>query len=329
MNDTFRHLRIDTDDATNIAWLTLDVDGASANTLSTEVLDELAQALERLEEAPPQALVIRSGKDGFIAGANVEELGRLKSPEQSRELIERGQRLMDRIAAFPQPTIALIRGYCLGGGLELALACRYRIADNDPGTRLGLPEVQLGIHPGFGGTARLPDLVGPLAALDLMLSGRSIDGRSAQRMGLVDYALSPWQLETAAHHLAHATPAPKRPRAWQRALASAPARLVLRPIMERRVRQRARREHYPAPYALLELWARHGGSGLAERIKAERDSLVRLVDHPTAGNLIRVFLLRERLKREARSDTDARPTHIHVIGAGTMGGDIAAWMALN
>lgn len=327
MNDSARHLQIETDES-DIAWLTLDVAGASANTLSSEVLAELDQALERLEQAPPRALVIQSAKSGFIAGANVEELGRLETPEQTRELIERGQRLMDRLASFPRPTIALIRGYCMGGGLELALACRYRIADNDPGTRLALPEVQLGIHPGFGGSARLPDIVGALPALDLMLSGRSVDGRAAKRMGLVDHALSPWQLETAARHLVHAAPAPQRLPRWQRALTMAPARWALRPIMVRRLRQRVRREHYPTPYALLDLWVRHGGRDLAARINAERDSLVRLVDHPTAGNLIRVFLLRERLKREARAHDDT-PGRIHVIGAGTMGGDIAAWMALH
>ncbi len=328
MNDSARHLQIEADEA-EIAWLTLDVAGASANALSAEVLAEIEQALERLEQAPPRALVIRSAKSGFIAGADVEELGRLETPEQTRALIERGQRLMDRLADFPRPSIALIRGYCMGGGLELALACRYRIADNAPGTRLALPEVQLGIHPGFGGSARLPDVVGPLAALDLMLSGRSIDGRAAKRMGLVDYALSPWQLESAARHLVHAAPAPQqRPPAWQRALSSAPARWALRPIMERRLRQRVRREHYPAPYTLLDLWVRHGGQDLAARIEAERDSLAQLVEHPSAGNLIRVFLLRERLKREARAHDDT-PAHVHVIGAGTMGGDIAAWMALH
>ncbi|MDX1609367.1 MAG: 3-hydroxyacyl-CoA dehydrogenase NAD-binding domain-containing protein [Halofilum sp. (in: g-proteobacteria)] len=322
-----RHLNIEVDED-NLAWLTLDVADAGANTLSGEVLDELDAAFERFESERPQGVVIRSAKPGFIAGANVSELGRLESAAEAAALIERGQALMDRIAAFGN-TVALIRGHCLGGGLELALACRYRIADRDPGTRLGLPEVKLGIHPGFGGSVRLPDQVGPLAALDLMLSGRTIDGRAARAIGLVDQALAPWQLERAARHLLLQGPAPSRPAWWKRALALGPARAVLRPIMERQLRGRVSRDHYPAPYALLELWVRHGGESAQRRTRAERDSLVELVEGPTANNLIRVFLLQDRLKREARDTELAVPRRVHVIGAGTMGGDIAAWFALH
>lgn len=329
MNATMRHMRLDLDDE-GIAWLTLDVADSSANTLSSEVLGELEQVLDRLENDPEaRALVITSAKKGFIAGADVHEISRLDGQDEARALIERGQAVMDRIAGLGRPTIALIRGHCLGGGLELALACRYRVTDDDPGTRLGLPEVQLGIHPGFGGSARLPDRIGPLAALDLILSGRTIDGKAARRMGLVDYALSPWQMEAAATHLAHAAPAAQWPRAWQRALNVYPVRLALRPIMQRKLRQRVRREHYPAPYAALDLWVRTGGSSLAQRIQAERDSLARLIEAPAAGNLIRVYKLRERLRSEAREQPVNLPGHVHVVGAGTMGGDIAAWLAQN
>jgi 3-hydroxyacyl-CoA dehydrogenase/enoyl-CoA hydratase/3-hydroxybutyryl-CoA epimerase len=329
MNATLRHMQLELD-AAGIAWLSLDVADSSANTLSSDVLGELEQVLDRLEnDTEARALVIASAKKGFIAGADVHEIGRLGSADEARALIERGQSVMDRIAGLRRPTVALIRGHCLGGGLELALACRYRVSDDDPGTRLGLPEVQLGIHPGFGGSARLPQLVGPLAALDLILSGRTIDGKAARRMGLVDYALSPWQMEAAARHLAHAAPAAHRPRVWQRALNTYPARLALRPIMQRKLRQRVRPEHYPAPYAALDLWVRSGGQSLEKRLQAERDSLVRLIDAPAAGNLIRVYGLRERLRGEARGQPVDLPRHVHVVGAGTMGGDIAAWLALN
>jgi len=328
MSEAARHCRT-VRDADGIAWLTLDVQGATANTLSAEVLSELEARCAALRVDPPRGLVIRSGKSGFIAGANVRELDTLESAEAARALIERGQALMDDIAAFAWPTVALIRGHCLGGGLELALACRYRICDRDPGTRLGLPEVRLGIHPGFGGSARLPDRVGAPAALDLMLSGRTIDGRAARRIGLVDHALSPWQLDDAARNLVLQNPGGSRPRAWKRALNTAPARAVLRPIMERRLRQRVRAAHYPAPYAALDLWARHATDPMPERVRAERDSLVRLVEGPTAANLIRVFLLQDRLKSEARTDATPVPQRVHVIGAGAMGGDIAAWLALH
>jgi len=317
-------------DADGIAWLTLDVQGEQANTLSTVVIAGLEQALATLEATEHlRGLVIQSAKKGFIAGANVTELSQLEDAAAAGELVARGQALMDRIAALPMPTVAMIRGHCLGGGLELALACRYRIADRHPGTRLGLPEVRLGIHPGFGGTVRLPDLIGAPAALNLMLSGHSIDGRAAQRQGLVDYALSPWQLEAAARDLIHRDPGHKPVPAWKRALAHAPARPLLRRWMEHQVRQRARRAHYPAPYTMLNLWSRHGGEPAARRLHAERNSLTRLIEDASVANLIRVFRLQDRLKHNARRGEVAIPERVHVIGAGTMGGDIAAWLALN
>jgi len=324
---SLKHCHIEIDDE-RIAWLTLDVSDAGANTLSNEVLQELDAAFERFEEERPQGVVIQSGKPGFIAGANVPELGGLKSSDEARDLVQRGQDLMDRIERFGN-TVALIRGHCLGGGLELALACRYRICDRDPGTRLGLPEVKLGIHPGFGGSVRMPDRVGALSALDLMLSGRTIDGRAARGIGLVDQALPPWQLPRAARHYVLNDPGPSRPAWWKRALSLGPARRLLRPLMLRQLRGRVRREHYPAPYNLLDLWVAHGGESAARRTRHERESLIRLVEGPTAANLIRVFLLQDRLKREARDTALEVPRRVHVVGAGTMGGDIAAWFVLN
>ena len=160
-------------DADGIAWLSCDVPGSSANVLSATVLEALDAQLDDLEQRRPRGLVIRSGKaGGFIAGADVREFTRLATHAEALQVIRRGQAVFDRLAALPFPTLALIHGYCLGGGLELALACRYRVARDDTGTRLGLPEVRLGIHPGFGGTVRLPALVGSLPALDLMLTGR-------------------------------------------------------------------------------------------------------------------------------------------------------------
>ncbi len=327
--DTRQHCTTERDDA-GIAWVTLDVRDEGANTLSTGVLEELEGVLDELDQGErPSGVVFQSGKPGFIAGANVQELGSIEDASEADALIERGQRVMDRIESMTAPSVALIRGFCLGGGLEMALACRYRVCDNDPGTRLGLPEVRLGIHPGFGGSVRLPDLIGPTTALDLMLSGRTLDGRAARRVGLVDFALSPWQVADAVRDLIRRDPGRHRPRWWQRLLATAPGRLALKPIMQRQVAKNARRDHYPAPYAMLDLWQRHGGESAPRRMRAERASLTRLIESPTAGNLIRVFLLQDRLKREARgSDVDV-PRRVHVIGAGTMGGDIAAWLALN
>src|SRR6185369_8667186 len=165
----------------------LDNAGTGTNVLSSEVLGEASALLERIERQPPRAVVIYSEKkSGFVAGADVKEFATLETAEQAFTLIRAGQAVFDRIEALPCPTIALMNGFALGGGLELALACRYRIVVDDPSTTLGLPEVKLGIHPGFGGTVRSVNLVGVLNAMSLMLSGRNVRPKEALRMGLVD-----------------------------------------------------------------------------------------------------------------------------------------------
>ena len=161
------------------------------NKLSADVMTELATVLDDIERYPPAAAVFLSGKEaGFVAGADIEEFAGLDSPDKARELVARGWDLFNRMAGLAYPTCALIRGHCLGGGLELALACRYRVVVDEPATRLALPEVMLGIVPGWGGMLRLPQMVGPAAALDMMLTGRSVDARKAKKLGLADECLS-------------------------------------------------------------------------------------------------------------------------------------------
>src|SRR6185369_5105814 len=193
----YRHWR-SKQDPDGILWLTLDRAASSANSLSSEVLEELEQLLSELVADPPRALVFRSGKpNGFIAGADIREFTLLRDRSDAMTLIRRGQQILGMIEALPVPTIALIHGFCLGGGLELALACRYRIASDDPATRLGFPEILLGIHPGFGGTFRSIRLVGPLAALEMMLTGRTLAARQAKKIGLVDYVVPERHLDNA------------------------------------------------------------------------------------------------------------------------------------
>ncbi|HSQ81207.1 MAG TPA: enoyl-CoA hydratase-related protein, partial [Casimicrobiaceae bacterium] len=176
-----------TRDADGIAWLAFDKAGTATNTLSAATLDELNEALDGFDREPPRGLVIRSAKaSGFIAGADVDEFGDIRDAQAARALVERGWNTFERLARVPYPTLALVRGFCLGGGLELALACRYRIVVDDPSTRLGLPEVMLGIVPGWGGIRRLPRLVGAPAALDLLLTGKTVDARKARKLGLAD-----------------------------------------------------------------------------------------------------------------------------------------------
>ena len=223
------HFRLEVD-GDNIAWLAFDHADSGTNTLSEAVLEELDAHLGEAERLQPAGLVIHSAKPGgFIAGADVTEFTRLAGETEAYLKVQRGQAVMDRLAGLPFPSVALIHGFCLGGGAELALACRYRVAREDPETRIGLPEVRLGIHPGFGGTRRLPALVGDLTAMDLMLRGSAISARAAGRIGLVDHAVPERHLEKAARSLIREDPGARRPGWRQRAAGSWPLRRVVAP----------------------------------------------------------------------------------------------------
>ena len=309
-------------DAQGLAWATLNKAGESTNSLSSSVMDELSQLLDQLDRSPPKGLIFRSGKAaGFIAGADIQEFTRLDTPEKGIELVSRGWQLFNRLAGVSYPTLALVRGHCLGGGLELALACRYLLAVDEPSTRMGLPEVMLGIVPGWGGMLRLPERIGPQAALDMMLTGKTIDASKARRLGLADDCVPPRVMDSAAALLVLANQPRRRPPLLQRLL-NGPLKALVASGARKQVARRARREHYPAPYAIIDIWARHQGNALAapELI----DSIVR---SPTARNLVRVFFLQERLKSFGKAST-FEAKRVHVVGAGVMGGDIAAWCAL-
>ena len=317
----WRHWRLEVD-AQGLAWATLDKAGESTNSLSSAVMEELARLLDELDRQPPKGLVFRSGKAaGFIAGADIQELTQLDTPAKGIELVARGWQLFNRLAAVRYPTLALVRGHCLGGGLELALACRYLLAVDEPSTRMGLPEVMLGIVPGWGGMLRLPERIGPQAALDMMLTGKTIDAKKAKRLGLADDSVPPRVMDAAAAMLVLSGQARRRPPLVQRLL-NGPLRSVVARGARKQVARRARREHYPAPYAIIDIWARHQGNALAAPQLI--DGIVRSA---TARNLVRVFFLQERLKSFGKaSGFTAR--RVHVVGAGVMGGDIAAWCAL-
>src|SRR3954452_25422369 len=196
-----------------IAWLRLDDPGKKVNTLSTRLFAWFEDQVARVERERPEGLVIYSGKpDGFVAGADLEELLALTDPMDVIAMLRRGHDLMERLAALPFPTVAAIHGAALGGGLELALACRRRIATEHPKTKLGLPEVQLGLIPGLGGTQRLPRLIGVPDALDLILTGKQVDARKARRLGLVDDTCHPTDLRTAAERLVREGPPKGKPR---------------------------------------------------------------------------------------------------------------------
>jgi 3-hydroxyacyl-CoA dehydrogenase/enoyl-CoA hydratase/3-hydroxybutyryl-CoA epimerase len=311
-----------------VLMLTMDRTGSNVNALSRALLDELDAMLERVAIERPAAVVIHSGKpSGFAVGADLKEFEGYERQGSVREEIENGQRVFERLSRVPMPTVAAIHGTCMGGGTELALACRMRVAARAPETRIALPEVQLGIHPGWGGTARLPRLIGAPKALAMMLTGRAASAERALAEGLVDRLAAPDALLDEARKLALrpiARPFAQRAIAWWSNCW--PARQILAPIVRRQAAAKAPPKHYPAPFALIDVW-RRGGGDIQQRLRLEARSVAKLAATPTAHNLIRIFFLRERMRGLA-GDTPHGIRHVHVVGAGVMGGDIAAWSAL-
>ena len=314
-------------DRNGIAWLQFDKADSGANVLSADVLEELDRFLNNLSEEQLQGLVILSAKpNGFIAGADIKEFTKLKDSSAAEKLIRSGQAVFDRLENMPFPTVSMIHGFCLGGGLELALACRYRVAEDHQRTRLGLPEVKLGIHPGFGGTVRLPRLIGAPNAMELMLTGRTIDVRRAKNIGLVDYVVPSRHLKKMSVMCIRNHLPVHKPSLGLRLTNNMLVRPFIKKVLIKNVNKRVQEAHYPAPYALINLWESYTGN--PEKMLAEEArSVAELITGSTAQNLVRVFFLMEKLKSMGRS-TDFSASRVHVIGAGLMGGDIAAWCAL-
>ena len=323
----FKHWQADRG-GDGVLILTMDRADRRVNALSRALLDELDAMLERIVIERPAAVVVRSGKiSGFAVGADLREFEGYERAGTVREEIEHGQSVFERLARLPMPTVAAIHGTCMGGGTELALACRMRVASRAPETRIALPEVQLGIHPGWGGTARLPRLIGAPKALAMMLTGRAASAERAHAEGLVDRLAEPDALLDEARNLAlHPITRPFVQRATAWLTNCWPARRILAPIARKQAAAKALPQHYPAPFALIEAW-RRGGADISQRLRLEARSVAKLAATPTAHNLIRIFFLRERLRGLA-GDTPHDIRHVHVVGAGVMGGDIAAWSAL-
>jgi 3-hydroxyacyl-CoA dehydrogenase/enoyl-CoA hydratase/3-hydroxybutyryl-CoA epimerase len=321
-------------DIEKIGWLTIDTPKSPVNTLSRLSISELETALLRIEDLVASGevvgLVIQSGKDsGFIAGADVTEFDQMSDPAILPEALRRAHAVMDRIENMKAPVVAAIHGFALGGGLELALACHYRIAVNDDKTRVGFPEVNLGIFPGFGGTGRSIRQAGPVEAMQAMLTGRMIKASAARRMGLIDKLVRHrdmlhWEARKAVQQKRRAAPAPYS----ERVMAWGPIRSRIVAKMRTETAKKVRKEHYPAPFALIDLFERYGDNWRT-MIEAEAGGFVPLMATDTARNLRRVFFLSESLKKQGlRGKEKPSFARVHVIGAGVMGGDIAAWCAL-
>ncbi|MGC1548942.1 MAG: 3-hydroxyacyl-CoA dehydrogenase NAD-binding domain-containing protein [Rhodanobacter sp.] len=322
----FNHWKTSLDDS-GIVTLTLDRADSNVNAISRAVLDELGQIVERLAIENPTGVIVHSAKpSGFAVGADIKEFVAYAKHGTVLENIENGQQVYESLARLLCPTVAAIHGACMGGGTELILACRQRIAADDDKTKIALPEVMLGIHPGWGGTARLPRLIGATEALPVMLTGKSLSAKRALALGVIDRIAPPGELLAEARALLrrpHQRPFAQRAKAW--ATNTWLARQILAPMVLKQTAAKVRKEHYPAPFALIDVWKR-GGSSIQQRLKLEARSVAKLAETSTAQNLIRIFFLQERLKGSG-GGTDSGIKHVHVVGAGVMGGDIAAWAA--
>ena len=328
-----RHWRFEVD-FESIGWLTIDTPKANVNTLSREAIAELETLVARFEDLIASGevigIVLLSGKDtGFIAGADISEFDAMADYAILPEALRRTHALFLRIEQLKVPVVAGIHGFCLGGGLELALACHYRVAVNAEATRIGFPEVNLGIFPGFGGSGRSIRQAGPIDAMQMMLTGRMLRAGQARGLGLVDKLVRHrdnlrWEARKAVLQKRKSTVF-----GWRgEVLTLRPIRTYLATKMREEARKKARPEHYPAPYALIDNFEKHGDDWEA-MIRAEIDAFVPLMASDTATNLRRVFFLQEGLKKQGVKGPD-KPhfARVHVIGAGVMGGDIAAWCAL-
>lgn len=310
-------------EADGVVWLVLDCDGSSTNTISAGVIEALKTEVDLLAKAPPRAVVIRSAKkNGFAAGADINGF-REMTGDGAADLLKQGHDVLDSLEALSCPTIAVVHGMALGAGFELALACDYRIAVD--GARFGFPEVNLGLHPGLGGTFRLPALIDPLEAMTMMLTGKTAYTKKAKSLGIADVVVEERHVDKAIEAIvAGKIDQPDRG-LKARALQLDAARGLAARRMRSETEKKAPKKHYPAPYALIDIWEEHGDDPKAMQ-KAEIESFAELLKSETSQNLQRVFFLQQNLKNGARGEDGI--DHVHVIGAGEMGAEIAAWSAI-
>ena len=318
------HTRIDEN---QWLWLTFDKKNSSTNTINPEVLQELQNIVqETAMDENIKSVIFNSGKaSGFIAGAEIDKFTQLTSTEEAKAFIQQGIDVFNLVSKLPQTTVAMVEGFCVGGGMELILACDYRVATNDDKTRLGLPEVLLGIRPGWGGSERLPALIGAKNALIAMTTGKLYKATEAYRLGMIDAAVPKRQLLAAVSFYASGKGKLHEATFLQKLSNT----IVIRPLIARLVRSQIAKkvsyDHYPAPFDIVDHFQKYG-IDFAKSMAAQPEALANAVLDPTAQNLVRVFFLREKLKDLAKA-SDFQAKHVHVIGAGTMGGDIAAWCA--
>ncbi len=311
-----------------IVELCLNSPGVTQNVLSSAVIAKLDEAITTILKSKIKGLIFSSGKtDGFIVGADIEEFKNLENSAQAKQQAAYANKVLDRIESLPIPTVAVINGHCFGGGYELALACDFRVMVDQHDSRIGLPEVKLGIHPGFGGTVRLPETIGIIKAMELILAGRVVSPYSARKAGMVDYIVPPRQLISTAVYLINHPAKRKNKRLIYELGKLAPARKLLTKFLEYQITKKANPKHYPSPFAVIKNWSIHGGSR-ESLFEQEQKTISKLLTSSTSKNLVEVFFLQNHLKQSGKASKHPKIQRVHIIGAGVMGGDIAAWCAL-
>jgi 3-hydroxyacyl-CoA dehydrogenase / enoyl-CoA hydratase / 3-hydroxybutyryl-CoA epimerase len=318
-------------DQHGVAWLLMDKKDSSVNVLSEDLLKELDEVLDSLHYDTPKALVLRSAKPGsFCVGADIKEFRHLNSEEEVASKLGAAHAVVQKLVDLPCPTVAVIHGQALGGGLELALCCDYRLAV--PGATVGLPEILLGLHPGLGGTLRMCQLIDPLAAMTLMLTGKNTHDKKAKALGIVDQLVEERHLDNAIVAAIDGKIKKRKSGLRSNAFNIRWVRSLVAKKMRAQAAKKAPPQHYPAPEALIALWEEQGGSARTW-LQEEISSFARLMISDTSRNLVRIFFLREKMKalaaNKGRDEPIPEPVrHVHVIGAGAMGGDIAGWCAV-
>lgn len=325
--DVYDHWQVD-HDSDDIVWLALDRQGESSNTLSEAVLRELGEILSVLESVPPVGVILSSAKDGsFIMGADIREFDDFDKAGDVTAMIAQGHAVLARLENLGSHTVAAVHGFCLGGGLELALSCDYIVALNVPATRVGFPEVKLGIFPGLGGTTRLTERLGGMAAMQLMLTAKILRAGAARQMGVFDELVDEFgSLRWAARRAVLKQRRPRRLSFIASLTNRQPVRAILAQVLKYKTAQKINPEHYPAPFRMIDLWSR-SRDNRRKMFEGEAREVGELMVGETAQNLRRIFFLSERMKGLGKA-SDFKVSRVHVIGAGVMGGDIAAWCVM-
>ena len=324
-------------DKGEVAVLEWDLIGEKVNKLSTPVMTRLKEVVHELKESHYKAVVLLSKKPKiFMAGADIAEIKNLKTKEEFESVLNEAHAIFSALEDLPMPTIAAIHGACLGGGCEMVLACDYRIASTDPATQIGLPEVKLGIIPGFGGCVRLPRVIGLRAALDIILAGKSVPADKARKLGLVDEVVASNQLETRAFEMALECARGQRPKRQKKYVAKGAINKFLdsalgRPVVFKQAKKMTLKEtkgFYPAPIKALEvIQSTYNYSQRSKALAVEMQGFCEVAITDVSKHLIDLFYILEDVKKQTGvSQSDVKPLPVKsvgVLGAGTMGGGIA------